>query len=676
MNHDFMREQLLTNSEIAQLLRRWETRVNQPSSTAPTGSWAKYAVQWRPPSSSNPAIAREAAMSVADARKVIDESMRLYFDDPEIGGLLVTAQAGTGKSTSAIRFAQEMAKQGFRVLYLMPRHSYWKDIEESPFYEEGLWHHWKATHATDPETGERMCKLHQHSAKFMRKGYRLIDMCKGLCLDNGHMSKCPYRAQANLKTPIIAGVHQHATYGLGIAKFDLVIVDELPLSAFVGERLIKTRNIDSDGKGPIGKLLGAIRDVAIYADGRVDTHELLSQIAEPLRAVYEYIDDEDLSNESHIRDTSQVDKMREWYLDTLITLLIPELVAFERGLTNWLSRVYVDKEGLHLMVKRSPWLSLPPKVIALDATGRTELYEQLFNVPFTRVEPNVRLVGRLHQVANSLNSISQIVKDDEGEKRLSWRGRELLALTEFISSAGGYSRTAAMVYKAIRSDFEEVLGKRNVLHFGGSRGTNHLVDDEDPVDCLIVAGSPAPPDEDIMQLASQIWFDPTSPESSMITLGDSAKQARGSTLVEYAYVREDGLAPYRMLGGFWSQRELEIVLKLFREDELRQALHRGRPITRQCDIWLLTSVPTVEPLTSFYENPNEIFSDMTAKIGWRNWHRVKSTLTSLEKGSYHADDLAHLLGTKSGYAKTWSAAWAELNKGYEWDAKSFVLTKI
>ena len=681
MESGFIDRHLLNNEQIAQLLKRWEQRDLKPRPYKKSSrSWEDYKVQWRPATPNNPAITKANTIELEEGRDVMLKSMEYYYDDTDLGGLLLLSQAGMGKSTTAIRIAQMVAKAGGRVAYFMPRHSYYDDIMENPFTEPHLWWHWKSTAAYDEESGESMCRLNEHATKYMRKGYRLIDMCKSLCLDNGHMAKCAYRKQARIDTPIVAVVHQHAAYGIGITNFDLAIIDENFIGSFVGERFIHVRDIDNDGKGHLGSILSTLRKLALNAgDEKIARYDLMKHIAKDLRFVLNSLDGEDieLQDNTVLRDVEQVERMKEWYLPELITLLIPELLAYEAGMKDWLSRVYIDKKGLHLMTKKAPWVNMPAKVIVLDATGRADLYENLLGMDFTTVEPNVRMEGRIFQVATSLNSISQVVKPavrGEENRELTWRGRELLAACQYIASR--YNRTGVVTYKALRWAFEMEFGEENVMHFGGSRGSNLFMQGEKPVDAVIVAGSPAPPDDDIYQLASQILFDPMDPERSKISLngGRPISTARSSEHIEYPYVRDDGMAPFRLLGGFWTVDELRNVLAMFREDEIRQSLHRGRPLIQPCDVWLMTTVPTTEPLTGFYENLDQPFATELNGMKWQNWLRVHLVIVNLSPGTYTLEDLTNLLGTKFSFARKWVANYAAHKENLEWS--SDVLTVI
>ena len=51
---------------------------------------------------------------------------------------------------------------------------------------------------------------------------------------------------------------------------------------------------------------------------------------------------------------------------------------------------------------------------------------------------------------------------------------------------------------------------------------------------------------------------------------------------------------FRLVSGFWRDPDLSKLLSLFREDEMLQAAHRGRPTLRPVHIWLLSNVPLDE----------------------------------------------------------------------------------
>lgn len=680
MNTEFIDKHLFTPDKLVELYKRWERVPLKRKYKKGSYSADKYGVAWLSPTAGNPALQTDSALSLDDARDVLADTMSLYYDDAEFGGLLVTAQAGMGKSTAAIKFAQDVADNGGRVLYLMPRHAYWDDITSSPFYEAEYWYHWRATHA-EHDTGERMCRLHDKSRVWMAKGYPLIKMCKSLCLDDGWMYECPYRSQAKTKARIVAGVHNHATTGLSIKDFDVVICDELPLGAFVSERLIRTGAIDTVSNGKVAELLITLRDLsADAADQTYSRRSLLEHIAPLLDEIYAQLGDDEVEPDHSppLWTEDDVDDAREWYLPDLLALLIPELMAYNNDYDDWMSRVYVDRKGLHLMIKNPPWKDLPPKIIALDATGRSDIYQRLFGIDFTTVEPNVELKGRIHQVANTLNNISAVLKPSvDGEPReLTWRGREMLALCQYIAVKGNHKRVGIVTFKGARHHFEEVFGKKNVMHFGGSRGSNGFEgDDEDgPVDCVIVAGTPAAPDDDIIQAASQIWFDPLTPERSMISInsGQHLEKIRSSKQVEFPYVREDGMAPYRLLGGMWEVGVMQTVMSLNREDEIRQSLHRARIVIRDTDVWILGTTPTREPLTSFYESPKDIMD--TGNLPWKNWVHVHEIISQLPVGNHTLAEVASRFGNRPSTISRWLEGYAIEQENVQW--KDNVLTII
>ena len=182
-------------------------------------------------------------------------------------------------------------------------------------------------------------------------------------------------------------------------------------------------------------------------------------------------------------------------------------------------------------------------------------------------------------------------------------------------------RIAAVTFMGAEPEFQAVFGKRNVRHFGALRGTNDL----ESAECLIVAGGFCPPMDGVINLAAALH--PERMEPFVRT------DAKGKKVNPWGYADghyrlrvpdSRGEWPIRKTAGF-TDPDLSVVLEEFRRNEIVQAMHRVRPNLKNSVVWLLTSVPTGEPLDGIYEDLSELdwtpvrVKDKSWGVPWRRW---------------------------------------------------------
>lgn len=636
---------------------------------------ARWQIQWEPPSPNNLAVATPPYMTLSEGRQYISRELENYISDPDRQDtVLVKSQPGTGKSYAAIALAQKYANEGKRVLYLMPRNNYWDDICTSPIVDQSLWYHWQATDSKDVY-GDPMCKYHHQAKTWMSKGYSLIAQCKGLCKEDGYINHCPYRLQGRRKEPIIAGVHNHLVTGLAIKDFEIVIVDELFLSAFIEDRVIPDRFIDVGGQHAVKEMTQLLQALtkSILDNRRIRAKALFeykfngSKLGDILTRVYENINlgGSWLPVIPEIQEPDDVYKAGYWYIYDLLTLLTPEHIAWQKGMNDWLSRVYVDRGGLHLLKRASPWKDLPKKIIILDGTGLKDIYERLLDKPVTVIDAPIKRKGRIFQVTERLNGSGQIM-GDKGIKpfrKLSETGQSLLELADIITSSKptdcgfeSYRKIGVVTFKDAVPYFEALFGAGNVLYFGGNRGSNSFVSNE-PYDCIIVAGCPSPPDGDMIDIVAQVMFDPKNPAKSridpfqMIRTETGWQPVRSHTKQEYHFVNGEGLAAWRVHGGFWGYQDLQTVYSLFRECEVIQAIERGRTLLNECDVWVLTSLPLPVRLDGIFDTPNTCLN-LPNGVHWERWIKLQRWLGN-QDGFIPVKNVADFMGVSHEWAAGW-----------------------
>lgn len=630
----------------------------------------RHRLQWLPADPQLAMSSPAAALSLDEARQDMLRVMRQTVSDG--GVLLVRAKPGTGKTHAAVRLAQQHAAEGHRVLFLMPTHRHFETLADLPPFQPDLWYHWRATHHLQAN-GAPYCRYHKEAAVWASKGYSLMGMCRMLC--PAYQKQCPYRRQANPAERIVAGVHEHLVSGLAIRDFSLVIVDELPLRAFLSPRAFSARDIaavkakaDTPFAGLFHELLALATSEAGLSDAGVSGRALLDAIGPHLRTAYQYalhlleeVRAGATIDEPLLSSPADVETAPPSILPPLLKAAIPEYKAWSAGADDWLSRIHVEGGQLRIDGRSNPWRKLREKAtVLLDATGRADIYRELLGREVTDYEPPARMSGRVYQITNRLNGKRQL------EDATSGYVDETKRLFSRIILQHDYRRPALVTFKALLGQFTDLFGD-NVAHFYGQRGSNSL----EHADALFVLGSPSPPGWQLLRTAAMLYADRMVPFAKAETPAGSLGAAFAERLLPFRHERA-GLVPHRMTTGYWDDwnGQLEVLHGMYREDELLQAVHRARPLTREVDVWLLSSIPTTLPLAGIFDDWAEALGapiipclpdcgpdcrhknkDGTQRrIQWEHWSKLSDWLFALdEPTTLDADTLARVTGTNRQY---------------------------
>lgn len=595
-------------NDIKRQLARWQHLTSPPPLPKDTqeAPRAHYRLEWQKRPADEPS---PPGIGLVEARLELTDRLHDYAYSRPNYTLIVQAQPGIGKTYAAIELAQELAARGKRVFYLMPTHKHFNTLSRFPNFDYELWYHWLSIQHDLPggEEGDKMCRLSVPAQKWMAKGYKLKQMCDMLCPT--YQPMCPYRCQSQVPQKIIAGVHEHLISGVAISHFNTMIVDEMPLRAFIQPQEIAADDLVAGGtSGLVHELQTELQRLA-----RVDKihkgRSLLEKIGPVLMDVFAAFDEVGgmTPEVPWLTQPSEVEDVGFWYLENLLTLLATEYGLWRSDAEQWMERVIVGKGRLLMLTGAKLWKKVPDRLIVLDATANAELYEQMFRRPVRVYRPNVAMRGKIHQITHRYNGKTTMLNG----RRLAKQGKEAWEIVRRIAAVQGYVSPAVVTFKQAEAAFRH--GGFDTAHFFGQRGSNDL----EGCDGLFVVGTPTPPDHGLMNMVAMLNQDRTSPFTVKRAESGGIIPIRSLKRVSYR-LTVDGMIPTRYVSGFWHDPELRALHNSLCTDELLQAIHRARPLTREVDVWLLSSQEVGETLTEIYDTPEKPL-DCPAGVSWRYW---------------------------------------------------------
>lgn len=575
---------------------------------------------------------------LAQARDLIARSLRDYaaLDDPQ-HALLVKAMPGTGKTTAAVRFAEELAAQGARVLYAGPRHDFYADIQAVAAHP-AWWYEWLPRQYGDEQAGKpQTCRHAEEIQTWLWRGYRGIDFCAAVCGWDYVNDYCPYHAQKRRTEPIIFGQHQHVFLGHPLAdSFDMVIGDESPLGAVAKQWVIPAAWILPDDLSPRFELyqtLVALTSLCAQPGLHLEGPSLIQALG-GAEHVLSVIDEFSLPATAviippDIHYAADAERVAFNHLRDFLPLLYREARACLEG-REWPHRIVAGDGALMLLMREYVDDQMPRHVVWLDATANEHLYEATLSRPVEVVDAAVDLRGQVFQVHDRANGKAAVV----GDNGASARGRQMIEFIQHVVADRGYERFAVVTFQQLLDE----LGGAQTLHFYAARGSNAL----EGVQALFVAGTPQPALVEMDKLARMIYFGRDTPFN-----------ATWSTRLQvFNFLDEEGRGRAYPTSGFWSDPDLQAVLWQMREAEIIQAAHRARPILHDVDIWLLLNL-------ALEELPPSRLLDMRAALGappgtdiflWSRAMQIAEELDAIQ-GYVTSVDLVAALGLDSRTAR-------------------------
>lgn len=563
-------------------------------------------------------------ISLDEGRALIAQAMADYaaLSDPD-HMLLIRAPAGTGKTWTAVRLAETLAKQGYRVLYLVPRHDFVADILALAQHSQ-LWLEWQPRRQSEDEAQET-CKHAGAMGVWIDRGYEPINLCKRLCEWSYIGDGCPWHAQKKTLQPIVIGQHQHLSSGHP-REFDFVIGDEYPLASFAHDWEIPAQYIayrlPRELDPAIIRILETLQQLCLTLPqnehgGHIPLSgpDLLNRLGGPATILQDIAAFILAINqpEPYVEEPEDVKNIPYRHIPALLLILDREC---RLALTDkpYPHRLIVAHEKMHILQRHDIDPRLPNRCIWLDATADQYLYERVLGRKIDFVAPNIARKGAVYQVWNSTNNKRSLLTYDPSTKKES-KTDKVARITAQIQAIidRGYQRPVVISYKALAPDLATEYG-----HFGAARGTNQY----EGADCLIIVGTPQLAPCDIETEAKMLFYERDDPFCMELTERERAYGQSGQAM---------------LVNGYWQDSDVQALHSQHRDAELIQVAYRGRPLQHAVDIWLLTSHPIEGLSPDKLVSIQEVFMAPNG-IDPYIWQRVQKYL--IDKDLVTATDLA------------------------------------
>jgi hypothetical protein len=494
--------------------------------------------------------------------------------------LLLNLPPGIGKTWQGVRAAHKAQAQGLRVAYIMPRHAFYLDLismSVSQGYGSGYWHHWQPRREGDDQGQGETCHHTAKITQWIRKGHQGAKFCGGVCGYKFMHDECTYLGQPRtieLRSsggivPIVAIQHQHLVSGHTMMHdFDLVIGDESPLGVYPWiwhiptGYLIDPRLADLPAAAfmPIMDRLARTmaHNITIEGDGLIQALGGADHVLATIRATI--FPDSALS----VNAAESVESAPYDYLALMCDTLLSEARESSAG-QDYIHRIILKPDGLHLLLKKDTTQDLPAKVIWLDATASPELYSAVTAWRVESFTRHARLEGPIIQVTEGVFSKTSMLRG----KSPSPQARQTARIIDHIVEREGYRDPLIVSYQDLGSLFKD---KYRYTYFHGNRGSNEF----ESCDAVFILGTPQPPIAQV-ELLGRMFY----PRRSEPFNAAWCKKPIAYTGHDRAY----------LASGLWADSDLELILDQVREQEIVQSAHRVRPILSPKPIWLFTALP-------------------------------------------------------------------------------------
>ena len=542
----------------------------------------------------------------------ISEARGGVHGEGHITPLLVKSPAGTGKTTTVFDL---MADLGLRTLWVATRLDLYDNIPQH------LKPHWRRIEGRHGEvklpSGEVLPANCHYPDLAHRLRERRINVNQRLCRSCDHRDGCGYFLQFEdrvssffVQQPMY--LHKVKDYA---RRFDVVVFDEDVLGQFIEEVSIKKGDVRQvadmiaelrtelesfesyDEAAKLTPLICLLEGLAsMFADTRVTRpitgaalHQRMDEahraffegtgaeaipisLAEAVKAIPRSLDG--IVDELHFDPRDPKVAIPLQFLNALMPVLRYEL--FERDPKSNLSRLHFQsqrlpaKEGdlkgrrrftnlLEVIFKAAP-PPLPTPTVILDATGKPEIYERLFDARPLVYAPTMRLENRVTQVYSTSGSYESL-------RQAVFRKHMLDLLRKVVMEE---PCTLVICKQALERHLKPVLPKAaGITHFYGHRGSNAFQDFQR----VVIFGMPGMTPETIQRYAGALfWMDDLSTDADFVV-----RRYAGNDVGVQVLVYKEPL--------------IQAIVETAREDEVLQAIHRIRPgLDADKDIYLFTNL--------------------------------------------------------------------------------------
>jgi hypothetical protein len=598
-------------------------------------------------------------------RAEIAEALHRYAETEAPSWMFVLrALAGVGKTTAAVRLAQEWAAAGKRVIYMGPRHDFFQELMLIRGVKPGFYYEWLPRQREDRDKGKvETCAYAEEISSWLHRGYKAMDFCIRVC---GGTKGCPYHEQRKRQEPIVYAQHQHCTMGHPLMDtFHLAIGDEYPLEAFQLVWYIPGKWIVPPGMDVTEDLTEVLQRLASLAhnDGRASGHNLLDFLGGPERVLDACeafsLPENAILLTPEIRDPRRVEEVPYAHLPILAPLLAREARAALAYGADFVNRVIVANKGLTLYLRRPVNPETPRRLIWLDATAHPRIYEALFGREVEFMFASAELRGRLYQVTDRANGKGSLVTEGKkGEMEATHRVDQAETLVKYIVERRGYRSPSIVTYKDLVEGNPEANLEPNAyfasfkhLHFYAARGSNSLED----CDALFVLGTPQPSLEAMQNQAAIIFHERDRGFAREWTVKGAFEEDDPPA---YNWVDEKGQVWGYPTSGYWQDPDLQAVLWSSRDAEIIQAVYRARPVTNRCDVWILSNIPMVELPLARLMSVAEIYG-APDEVDYEKWHQAMVVAEELAGADAEGQVDLTVLAERTGIHRDTLRRWTE-----------------
>lgn len=465
---------------------------------------------------------------------------------------IIRAVPGAGKTTAAADTANRATAAGLRVAIVAPNHEHakreWAERLNDPF----IW---------QPRKALCTCFSAADLDTWGRKGY-----AAPRCTDPA----CPYDRQkyaAEGKQVIFQFAHLALRGGDLLTGYDMVIVDESPAEALLEETAVTVGELE--GLARRDEACAPLCRALIKAANHYYHREAYGPaLLDTLRRYCDLDQAFDAAASSYHAQPHPPAPVGDHPPAELPRVFLPDLLAAlghdaRRPDRNALLTWGRTSDGWrYVYQRRAPFLAEPwrrldgPAVVLLDGSADPVIYARLlapWPVDFTIIGAPASPVVRIIQ-APSVASTRRILQD-EGRPATVARHLAEIANTLNLIIDGG------ITYRGLAPTLAEELGGDWSLHYGAQRGRNGL----EAAAVVAVVASPTVPPDAVARKARALWHD----ESPIDVTAERV-----------------GVGDYRH-----TDPRLARVAKAHGPEELRQAVHRARLVTRMTPTTVIVASP-------------------------------------------------------------------------------------